>query len=68
MSRASLKRMKHRPRLPVPETLLGLGPFKRGMLWAELRALQQEQQAVVQVERLVGRDPVDHPRAESGHP
>ena len=61
-----MSRMTHRPRrqkLPGPEPWRALGHFNRGILWAELRARQQEEQRLTSQKRLDGRDPIE---CESG--
>jgi hypothetical protein len=64
-----LSRMNHRRhslRLPKDNRQLGIGPFKKGMLWAELRARQQEQVVQACHQRLDARDLVEYPEANRG--
>jgi hypothetical protein len=59
-----VSRMNHRRRslrLPKHERELGIGPFKKGMIWAELRARQQEHIVHACHQRLDARDPIDQP-------
>jgi hypothetical protein len=66
-----MSRLNHRRRsLRLPKSIrqLGIGPFKKGILWAELRAREQEQVINACQERLDARDPVDQRELNRGNP
>ncbi len=66
-----MSRMNHRRRrgkLPVPESMFGIGPFKRGMLHAQLRAQQQHEHHTDWFGRLDDRDWEGGPEVKGGRP
>jgi hypothetical protein len=66
-----MSRMNHRSRhrkTPMPDTGLGFGPYKRGILWAELRARKQDEVSESRCKRLDGRDPFDQASENRAEP
>jgi len=49
-----MKHRKHRPRTlhVMPPGLVGIGPARRGLLYAQMRAIRQEESALANRRRL----------------